>query len=117
MDTLRINGKVVQYRELGEGRYSIDLGRQNLKETTVELGGEAIPFDKTGLENVVIEDKSSATAYHIPEGHCYIYHPSFTESNVSEHQVSTCEIMPTLLQNFAVKIPSYAKKPSKNILS
>lgn len=117
LDTLKINDKSVYYRDLGEGRFSIDLGQQNLKSTTIELAGKAIPIEDSGLENVVIEDKSSATAYHIPEGHCYIYHPSFQKSEISKEQVSTQEIMPTLLQNFAVDIPDYAKKPSINILS
>lgn len=117
LDTFKVNGKNVYYRDMGEGRFSIDLGQQNLKTTEIEVGGNVIAFDLTGLENVVIEDKSSATAYHIPEGHCYIYHPSFGASEMSKHQVSTREIMPTVLQNFGVKVPDYAQKPSQNILS
>ena len=65
----------------------------------------------------MIEDKSSATAYHIPEGHCFIYHPSYKTSEMSLHQVSTRELMPTILQNFAVDVPSYAQRPSINILT
>lgn len=117
INQLTINGKSIHYRELGEGRFSLDLGQQNLKETTVELNGKAYSLDQTGLENTVIEDKSSATAYHIPEGHCYIYHPSFKASAISKHQVSTREIMPSILQNFNVDLPSYAAKPSEHILS
>jgi hypothetical protein len=117
VDGLKINTKTVHYREMGEGRFSVDLGQQNLKNVVVELDGVEIPFDQTGLENVVIEDKSSATAYHIPEGHCYIYHPSYKVSEMSSHQVSTRELMPTILQNFAVDVPSYSQKQSINILS
>lgn len=117
LDTLKINGNQVQYRDLGENRFSIDLGQQNLKETTIELDGKAIAFDQTGLENVVIEDKSSATAYHIPEGHCFIYHPSYEDSKMSDQQVSTRAFLPTFLKNFEVEVPGYAEKPSLSILS
>jgi hypothetical protein len=102
---------------MSAGRFSIDLGQQNLKTVLVELDGVEVTFDQTGLENVMIEDKSSATAYHIPEGHCFIYHPSYKASEMSLHQVSTRELMPTILQNFAVDVPSYAQRPSINILS
>ncbi len=116
LETLTINGKKVHFRELGEGRFSLDLGQQNLKTTEITINGQPISLDITGLKNVVIEDKSSATAYHIPEGHCFIYHPSFQKSAVHSHQVSTQEIMPTILQNFAVEVPHYAVKPSQTIL-
>ena len=117
LDSFKVNDKQVHYRDLGEGRFSIDLGQQNLKTTGVEINGEAVSLEDSGLENVVIEDKSSATAYHIPEGHCYIYHPSFKHSKVNEEQVSTREIMPTILENFGVKVPDYAEKPRLTILS
>lgn len=117
LDTLKVNGKQVQYREMGEGRFSIDLGQQNLKTTAIELNGKAIALEDSGMKNVVIEDKSSATAYHIPEGHCYIYHPSMSSSAVHEEQVSTRELLPTLLENFGVPIPAYAVKPRRTILT
>jgi len=117
IEGLKINTKPFQYREMSAGRFSIDLGQQNLKTVLVELDGVEVTFDQTGLENVMIEDKSSATAYHIPEGHCFIYHPSYKASEMSLHQVSTRELMPTILQNFAVDVPSYAQRPSINILT
>jgi predicted AlkP superfamily phosphohydrolase/phosphomutase len=117
LDTFKVNDKQVHYRDLGEGRFSIDLGQQNLKTTGVEINGEAVSLEDSGLENVVIKDKSSATAYHIPEGHCYVYHPSFQPSKVNEQQVSTREIMPTILENFGVPVPDYAEKPRLTILS
>lgn len=117
LDTMKINDHLVNYRDLGEGRFSIDLGQQNLKTTAIELNDVAVSLDDSGLENVMIEDKSNATAYHVPEGHCYIYHPSFGHSVMSEMQVSTREIFPTILDNFSVSIPDYAEKPTETILS
>jgi predicted AlkP superfamily phosphohydrolase/phosphomutase len=114
---MKINDHLVNYRDLGEGRFSIDLGQQNLKTTAIELNDVAVSLDDSGLENVMIEDKSNATAYHVPEGHCYIYHPSFGHSVMSEMQVSTREIFPTILDNFSVSIPDYAEKPTETILS
>jgi len=81
------------------------------------LNGKSLSLEDSGMENVVIEDKSSATAYHIPEGHCYIYHPGMSSSAVHKEQVSTRELLPTLLENFGVPIPEYAVKPRRTILT
>lgn len=117
IESLKINGASIKYRALGEGRFSLDLGQPNLKETTITLNEKIIDLDISGLENVIIEDKSSATAYHIPEGHCYIYHPSYVKSEMQNEQISTLEFLPTFLQNFALEIPEYAVKPNDHIIN
>ena len=116
MKNLKINGSELSYRETGNGRFSIDTGHENLKTVEILLNGNIIDFDLSGLENVEIEDKSNCTAYHIPEGHLFIYHPSFKESKQNETQVPTCEIMPTILSNFGVKVPDYGASAIDTIL-
>ncbi len=108
INQLTVNNANVQFRVLGESRFSIDLGHQNLKETEIRWNGQVIPLDATGMENVIIEDKSSATAYHIPGGHLFIYHPSFQKSDISATEIPTTEIMPGILRNFGVGVPSYS---------
>ena len=116
LDTFKINGDSVNYRELGNGRFRITLGQENLKTTDIEIDRKVIPIEHSGLENVEIQDKSNTTAYHIPEGHFFVYHPSYEKSEISREQVSTQKIMPTILENFAVKVPDYAQKPNLSIL-
>lgn len=116
LSELTINGAVIRYKDLGDSRISIDLGQQNLKKTVIALAGKEISVDETGLKNVLIEDKSNATAYHIPEGHCFIYHPSYQESDMQKEQLSTLDIMPTLLNNFGVMKPSYLNKGNAFLL-
>lgn len=116
LESMKINGAEVKFRDLGENRFSLDLGQQNLKETKIAIGDRALEIGDTGLENVVIEDKSSATAYHIPQGHFFVYHPSFGPSEYNKEQLNTCEILPTFLKNYGVKVPDYAQKPSDHIL-
>ncbi|MFT4601099.1 MAG: hypothetical protein ACI857_001277 [Arenicella sp.] len=116
MGTFKINGNDITTRYLGENRFSIDLGQQNLKECKIELNGKPLNIEDSGLENVVIEDKSSATAYHIPQGHFFVYHPSFQKSDIITDQLNTCEIMPTFLKNYGIELPSYAQKTSEHIL-
>jgi len=104
---LRVNGEPVAYRRL-EGRgFSVDFGHPNLKETQISLDGKPISLAASGLENVVIEDKSSSTAYHIPEGHLFVYHPANQASDRAVHQMQTTEIAPAILSNFAAARPSY----------
>jgi len=114
LSQLMVNGEPVIYRRL-EGRgFSIDLGHPNLKQTEVSLNGEIIDLNESGMENVVIEDKSSSTAYHIPEGHLFSYHPLFGEAAFAQEQLPTAEIAPLILDNFGVGRPSYMTRPGRN---
>lgn len=112
LGTLKINNYPVSYRNLGNNRFSLDFGHQNLKSVIVELEGKNIPVDDSGLHNVEIEDRSSATAYHIPEGHFFVYHPSFRKSANHTTALPTCEIAPSILANFSLAVPGYMKKAS-----
>lgn len=116
IESFTINGSSLEFRDLGSNRFSLDFGHQNLKTIELQIEGNPVVFDQSGLQNVEIEDKSNATAYHIPEGHLFIYHPSFKVSDLSENLIPTCEIFPTLLQNFGLKVPDYAASASKNLL-
>ena len=116
LEGMRINGNRVIWRDLGFGKISIDMGQANLKEVDLVVNGKHIAFAESGLENVEIEDKSSATAYHIPEGHQFVYHPSFGKQGMAETGVSTIALAPTLLQNFSAPVPEYMTAPAASIL-
>ena len=107
IESLTINGEKIAFRERENGFFSVDLGHKNLKVVQLEMSGKSIDFDASGLENTVIQDKSSSTAYHIPEGHLYSYHPTHTASDSPQSQLPTCDILPILLNNFGVKKESY----------
>lgn len=106
-DKTVINGKRLSYRQSEKGRFSLDFGHQNCKTIEMKVGDQEILADESGLKNVEIEDKSSSTAYHIPEGHLFIYHPSLKQSEMMSSQLETCQIAPTILKNFAVDEQSY----------
>ncbi|MEQ1605890.1 MAG: hypothetical protein ABL999_13585 [Pyrinomonadaceae bacterium] len=110
LETLMVNGEAIAFRRLTGKGFSVDLGQPNLKETVITLGGNVVDLDSGGLKNVVIEDKSSSTAYHIPEGHFFVYHPSFAEAEFASEQMPTAEIAPLILTNFGVFPADYMKK-------
>lgn len=112
LEQLTINGGKLSFRDLGHCRFSIDLGQQNLKEVNITFNGKRLPIDETGMTNVEIEDRSAATAYHIPEGHLFIYHPGNKTATNHETLVPTCEIVPTILRNFAIPVKDYMAKPA-----
>lgn len=97
-------------RQKSEGFYSLDIGIPNLEEKNIriELMGEKIPLDQSGMENVKIQDRCGATAYHIPQGSLIIYNPE--KKSASIQTISTTEIAPSLLKNFNVKVPEYMRK-------
>jgi len=107
---LSVNGRQVTWRNRENNFYSIDLGYKNLKELKVSIDSSPIAFEETGLENMVIQDKSSSTAYHIPEGHLFSYHPSNKGSKKIESQLMTCDILPILMNNFNLKKSGYMSK-------
>jgi len=107
---LTVNGRSVSFRKKADNFYSIDLGYNNLKTLDVSINSKPIAHENTGLENVIIQDKSSSTAYHIPEGHLFSYHPSHTPSEGIDSQLMTCDILPILLNNFNLKSNNYMNK-------
>jgi hypothetical protein len=62
------------------------------------------------MENVKIQDRCGATAYHIPQGSFIIYAPAKGLNGNDVAKVSTTEIAPTILRNFNVAVPDYMKK-------
>ena len=114
LESLRVHGEPVYFREAAEGFFSIVLGQPNLYEQppVASLAGNDVPFAELGLENVEIQDKSGTTAYHIPQGCLFVYDP--LRAGVAEHlpQISTLDIAPAILKNYAVPLPPYMKRPA-----
>ncbi len=110
--TFRINGAQIQARQKAEGFYSLDIGLPNLNESNIkiELMGQVIPLEHSGMENVKIQDRCGATAYHIPQGSLIIYAPAKGLNGNDIATISTTDVAPTILRNFNVPVPAYMKK-------
>lgn len=110
--TFRINDQTIHCRQKSEGFYSLDIGFPNLEESKIkiELMGEKIPLSYSGMENVKIQDRCGATAYHIPQGSLIIYEPKATKMDNAVTNISTTDIAPSILRNFNVGIPTYMSK-------
>jgi hypothetical protein len=110
--TFRINEEGINSRQKAEGFYSLDIGIPNLDESKIkiELMGQQIPLLLSGMENVKIQDRCGATAYHIPQGALLIYAPSKGLKGNDVATISTVDIAPTILRNFNVPVPEYMAK-------
>jgi len=110
--TFKINDQQIHIRQKGEGFYSLDIGFPNLDESKIkiELMGKIIPLQHSGMENVKIQDRCGATAYHIPQGSFIIYAPSRGLNGNDVTTISTTDIAPTILRNFNLSVPSYMQK-------
>ena len=110
--TFRINGESILSRQKAEGFYSLDIGIPNLDESRIkiELIGQGIPLQLSGMENVKIQDRCGATAYHIPEGALIIYAPAKGINGSDLVTISTTDIAPTILRNFNTPVPDYMSK-------
>jgi hypothetical protein len=112
VETLRISEEKINYRNKGEGVYCLDVGLNNVEESQVkiELMGQDIPLHLSGLENIKIQDRCGATAYHIPQGSLLIY-PSLNGSkDKGIPTISTTDIAPAILNNYNIKLPGYMSK-------
>ena len=112
LKTLRINNSEINFRQKGEGFYSLDIGIPNLEESTIriELMGQTIPLLHSGMENVKIQDRCGATAYHIPQGSLLIYDPASGVKGKDVTNISTTDIAPAILRNFNIAVPEYMSK-------
>ena len=110
--TFKINGQAINFRQKGEGFYSLDIGYANLDESTIkiELMGQTIPLNLSGMENVKIQDRCGATAYHIPQGSLLIYAPAKGANGKDVTNISTKDIAPAILNNFNIAVPGYMSK-------
>ena len=112
LGTLRINDHQIYCRQKTEGFYSIEIGFPNLEESKIkiELMGQFIPLEHSGMENVKIQDRCGATAYHIPQGSLLIYAPAKNWNGNEVATVSTADIAPSILRNFNIPVPGYMHK-------
>lgn len=110
--TLKINGQGVHARQKAEGFYSLDIGLPNLEEGSIkiELMNQIIPLEHSGMENVKIQDRCGATAYHIPQGSFIIYAPAKGLNGNDVTSISTTDIAPSILRNFNIRVPDYMNK-------
>ncbi len=113
LENLNIDRGSVQFDQQNQGFFSLFFGHKNLPESAsfATLNGRNIPFPELGLENVRIDDSANTNAYHIPDGSLIIYDPKNRPENVERKRISTLEISPTILKNFAIEIPNYMQKP------
>ena len=110
--TFRINGQQIQSRQKAEGFYSLDIGFPNLEKSKIkiELMGQVVPLEHSGMENVKIQDRCGATAYHIPQGSLIIYAPARGLNGNDIAMISTTDVAPTILRNFNIPVPAYMDK-------
>ncbi len=96
--TLRINGKPLNYTRVDDF-FSLSFGHLNQKGKCAELNGQAISFSSLGLENIIIEDHTGSTAYHIPQGCLFIYE-SGGQTKSQPVQISTRDIFQAITGNY-----------------
>jgi hypothetical protein len=111
---ISVYGKPLCFRESGNGFFSLDFGQPGQPELDqcVSVGTRRLSFSEMGLENIEIEERSNANAYHIPQGTLLVYDPLDRRPRAARPQISTLEIAPTILKNFSVPVPSYMVQPA-----
>jgi hypothetical protein len=110
LGNLRINGEAIPFRKKEDNYFSVDLVFLNTTTFDIRVGNSQISLENSGLKNLTIDDKSACTAYHIPEGHLFSYHPKNKTSNFIKEQVPTCDILPILMNNYGIKTKGYMNK-------
>jgi len=112
---VEICGKPLSFREREGGFFSIDMGHPNINEPqyAVCINGQQHSLRDVGLKNVEIADKSGSSAYHIPEGCLFVYDPKDRSMKSGRPEISTLEIAPAILRNFAAQVPGYMIRPSR----
>lgn len=107
-----INGKALRIRVHEKGVVAVEMGHINQREIVMTINDTNIRPSDSGLSNVKIEDHSSTTADHIPEGIFYSYHPANPISHLNATVVPTKEIFPSILSHFNLPTPAYCEKPN-----
>ena len=117
---IAIQGKPMRVREEPGNRFFIKIGEFNLRDEpdAVTFDGSPIDLAQYGLDNVEIADRSNTTAYHIPQGSVLVYDPTRAPDGGgkikggSRSQISILDVAPKMLENFAIPVPAYMKRPA-----
>lgn len=112
--SLRFGSKPVTWTSEDGGFLRITLGGCHEQSKSARLDGREVSFEALGLENLRIDDRSGSTAYHVPNGSLLIYDPAAAGagSRREKPQVSTLEIAPAILKNYAAPVPDYMRPPA-----
>ena len=107
LEKIVVGGVETTFRLQDNGFFAIDFGQKNVSNAVAIVDGKEVPFKELGLHNLIIEDKADSTAYHIPEGICLVYDPQQAATTQEVKTVSSTAIVPNILKNFNIPLPSY----------
>lgn len=108
-----INGRNIDVFETSTGDIRLEIILINQDSLSVYDGDIKIDPKQIGIDNVHLQDASSAYAYHIPEGILLHYKSSHFVENRSDktwQPVSALDFAPSLMKKFSLEIPSYMQK-------
>jgi hypothetical protein len=108
MQMVRINGKPLAFAHRNEGVFRLDVGQENLDESSLQIthGNRSVEPAELGLAITAIQDEASAFAYHIPQGSLLIFDPAKPGYELPR-QMSTLEYAPAMLRNFGLQPQPY----------
>ncbi|MBE8233072.1 MAG: hypothetical protein HAW67_04995 [Endozoicomonadaceae bacterium] len=114
METLKVSGETIRFEIKSAGFCMMHFGQVNLKqeEEYVDLQHTRYSFEEFGLQNMMIEDNSASTGYHIPQGILLIYDPQCKKGQNLGESIATTEIAPIILQNYGLPLAEYMVSPS-----
>jgi hypothetical protein len=113
LKNISINGKNIDVFETSTGDIRLEIILTNQNSLSVHDGDVEIDPKQIGIDNVHLQDASSAYAYHIPEGILLHYKPGHhagAKNNQTWETVSALDFAPSLMKKFGRAIPSYMQK-------
>jgi len=119
LSNIFINGKNINIFETSTGDVRLEISLINQNSLSVFDGNMQIDPKKIGVDNVHLQDASSAYAYHIPEGillHYKSRHKAEKDNIKTWQAVSALDFAPSLLKKFGKQIPSYMQKENLFLL-
>ena len=119
LNNIFINGKNINVFETSTGDIRLEISLINQSSLSVFDGNVQIDPKKIGVDNVHLQDASSAYAYHIPEGILLHYksgHNAERDKIKTWQAVSALDFAPSLLKKFGKEIPSYMQKENLFLL-
>lgn len=108
-----INGQHIDVFETSTGDIRLEIILINQSSLAVYDGDTQIDPKQIGIDNVHLQDASSAYAYHIPEGILLHYKPGHHAGHQRDQAwqpVSALDFAPSLIKKFARETPSYMQK-------
>ena len=116
--SIRINGEEPEIKRASDTECSLLVDQYNVGFDSIQVRGQTIPIEASGLYIDLIEDIAGSTAQHTVDGMAMVVCPEKDLSYLNDHNepIDVCSITAAVLGSLDVPVPDYMPAPLHDLV-